>query len=77
MLLRVTVALAGLAAGAAIGGGTGVDDERDQEAAAGLESTGTSASGPSFYVWDEDPVEARRWAAELARSPALADDDFG
>jgi hypothetical protein len=60
-----------------IGSGATVQDERDQEAASSLESPGSSAWGPSFYVWDEDPTEARRWAAELTRPPVLKDDDFG
>jgi hypothetical protein len=76
--LRVTASLAGLAAGAAIDGGAAAEEEqRDPEAPSNLESAGSSASGPSFYVWDEDPREARRWAADLSRWPELKDDDFG
>ena len=53
------------------------EDEGNRETASSLESAGTSASGPSFYVWEEDREQARRWAAELERSPALKDDYFG
>jgi hypothetical protein len=73
----MTASLMGLASGSAIGGSATEQDERDQEAASSLESSGASASGASFYVWDEDPREARRWAAELTRPPVLKDDDFG
>lgn len=27
---------------------------------------GETVSGPAFYVWEEDPRQARQWGAELA-----------
>ena len=77
-LVGLAASLAGLAAGTVIGGDdVKAEDEGNRETASSLESAGTSASGPSFYVWEEDREQARRWAAELERSPALKDDYFG
>jgi len=77
-LVGLAASLAGLAAGTAIGGDDAkVEDEQSRDTASSLESTGTSASGPSFYVWDEDREQAQRWAADLERPPALKDDYFG
>jgi hypothetical protein len=75
--VSLAASLAGLAAGTAIGGDATVEDEQSRDTASSLESAGTSASGPCFYVWDEDREQARRWASELERSPALKDDYFG
>jgi hypothetical protein len=74
----LAASLAGLAAGTVIGGDdVKAEDEQSRNTASSLESAGASASGPSFYVWDEDREQARRWAAELERLPALKDDYFG
>jgi hypothetical protein len=73
----LAASLAGLAAGTALGGDAKLEEERSQDTASGQESAGTSASGPSFYVWEEDPGQAQRWAKELARPPVLKDDYFG
>jgi hypothetical protein len=75
-LLGLAASLASLAPGAAIGKETPAESERER-AASRLESTGFAASGPGFHVWEEDPREARGWAEELERRPALKDDYFG
>lgn len=31
-----------------------------------LPNRGQTVSGPAFYVWEEDPRQARQWGAELA-----------
>jgi hypothetical protein len=76
-LVGLAASLAGLAAGTVIGGDDVKAEDEGRETASSLESAGTSASGPSFYVWEEDREQARRWAAELERSPPLKDDYFG
>ena len=77
-LVGLAASLAGFYAGAAIGGDDArVEDEQSRDTASTLVSVGTSASGPGFYVWDENREQARRWAAELERPPALKDDYFG
>jgi hypothetical protein len=75
-LVGLAASLAGLAPGAAISDDAPAETERER-AASRIESTGFAASGPGFYVWEEDPRQARRWAEELERPPALKDDYFG
>jgi hypothetical protein len=31
-----------------------------------LEGGGQVVTGPAFYIWEEDPRQARQWGAELA-----------
>jgi len=49
------------------------EGERDRACLPRLEPSGYAAWGPSFYVWEEDPRQGRRWAAELSRPPASKD----
>jgi hypothetical protein len=67
-LLGLVASLASLATGSASGDELPVESERGREPARRIESGGFAASGPSFYVWDEDPRQGRQWAAELGRS---------
>jgi hypothetical protein len=47
--------------------------DRGRDPTQRIESGGFAASGPSFYVWDEDPRQGRDWAAELRRSVDASD----
>lgn len=58
--------LAGLFAGAASSDDVAIEAQRGRAPASSQEAAGFAASGQGFYVWDEDPAEARRWAAELS-----------
>jgi hypothetical protein len=42
-------------------------DERAEDRAPTPRGRGFCIEGPGFYVWDEDPGEVRRVAAELAQ----------
>jgi hypothetical protein len=77
-LIGLATSLVGLAPGAAITSDLPAESERER-AASRQEPVGSgfAASGPGFYVWDEDPRQGRRWAEELGRPPALKDDYFG
>jgi len=70
ILMSVAASVMGLAAGAAIADETPGEGERDRARLHRVESAGYAASGPNFYVWEEDPLQGRRWAAELSRTPA-------
>jgi hypothetical protein len=72
--MRWTRTLMGLAASlASFATGASISDDSPAEREAGraplprLESAGYAASGPSFYIWEEDSRQARRWATELSR----------
>ena len=54
-LLGLAASLASLGPGAAISDETPAESERERAAASRLESAGFAASGPGFYVWEEDP----------------------
>lgn len=73
--MGLVASLASLGPGAAISDETSAEGERERPSR--LESAGFAASGPNFYLWEEDPRQGRRWAAELERPPALKDDYFG
>jgi len=75
--MSVAASLVGLATGTAIGDEAPGEGKRDGAASPRLESAGYAESGPSFYIWEEDSRQGRRWAAELARPPLLKDDYFG
>jgi len=73
--LGLLASLTGLLAGAGTGDDVTLEAERDRAPTRSEEAQGLAASGPGFYVWDEDPAQARRWAAELAgdaRAPGAA-----
>jgi hypothetical protein len=47
----------------------GAKPERSAESQRGPWSdTGQIVMGPSFYVWDESPRQAREWGVELANA---------
>jgi hypothetical protein len=73
--MGLVASLASLGPGAAISDQTPAESERERPSR--LESRGFAASGPGFYVWEEDSKQGRRWAAELERPPVLKDDYFG
>jgi hypothetical protein len=66
-VIGVAASLVGFGTGPATSDETAAEAEGVRAAWPGLESEGFAASGPSFYVWDEDAGQVRRWAAELAR----------
>ena len=76
-LVSVTASLVGFATSPAIGDEAPGECKRDGTVSPRLESAGYAASGPSFYVWEEDSRQARRWAAELSRDPASSTDGSG
>ncbi|HKA13836.1 MAG TPA: hypothetical protein VKH41_02360 [Myxococcota bacterium] len=47
-------------------GATRPDSERSQRGA--WSAPGQIVMGPSFYVWDESPKQAREWGVELANA---------
>jgi hypothetical protein len=65
-IVSLTASLAGITAGAAPP--EEAETNAGREPATGLETSGFSASGPSFYVWEENARQGRRWAAELSHS---------
>lgn len=73
--LGVMASLAGFLAGANASDEAASEAERGRAPAQrqGREAAGLAASGPGFYVWDEDGVAARRWAAELAQGAPLVE----
>ena len=68
-LTIVPASLVGFAAGPAVTDEGSAERKRDRAPSPRLESAGYAASGPSFYVWEEDSRQGRRWAAELSRPP--------
>lgn len=77
MLVGVAASLASFATGAATTDEVPVESERGREPTERVEATGYAASGPSFYVWDEDPRQGRQWAAELGRGGDPSSDGAG
>jgi hypothetical protein len=69
-LLRVPASLAGFSAGGAVRAAEAAEEQRDRRSAPRRGRTGLAASGPGYFVWDEDPRHAVRWAAELAGGPS-------
>ena len=67
-LVSVVASLASFSAGAATTDEIPAEDERGCAPTLRLETAGYAASGPSFYVWEEDSRQGRQWAAELARA---------
>ena len=67
-LVSLVASLASFATGSASSDELPAERERGREPAQRIELGGFAASGPSFYVWDEDPRQGRQWAAELRRS---------
>ena len=74
-LMGLVASLASLGPGAAISDEPPAEGERERPSR--LESGGFAASGPGFYLWEEDSKQGRRWEADLTRWPELKDDDFG
>jgi hypothetical protein len=68
-LLGLAASLASFAAGASISDDSPAEGEAGRAPLPRLESAGYAASGPSFYVWEEDSRQGRRWATELSRQP--------
>jgi len=68
-LIGVAASLVGFAASPATSDESPAEAQRDRTARPRLEAEGWAASGPSFYVWEEDARQGRRWAAELSRHP--------
>jgi hypothetical protein len=66
ILVSVVASLASFATGSA--SSDELPAERERDPAQRIESGGFAASGPSFYVWEEDLRQGRQWAAELERS---------
>jgi hypothetical protein len=67
-LVSLVASLASFATGASASDELPAEGERRREPARQIESGGFQASGPRFYVWDEDPRHARAWAEALRRS---------
>ena len=76
-LMGVAASLASLATGAAMTDDSPTELERGRARLPRLESAGYAASGPSFYIWEEDSRQGRRWAAELARQSGSSIDGSG
>ena len=76
-LMSVVASLVGVATGTAISDEALAEGKRDRAVRTRLESRGYAASGSSFYVWEEDPQQGRRWAAELSRPPGASGDGSG
>ena len=64
---RVVASRASFAKGSESGDERPAVRKRGRVPAQRIASGGFAASGPSFYVWDEDPRQGRQWAAELRR----------
>jgi hypothetical protein len=69
-LVSVVASLASFTAGTASSEDISGESDRGRDPTPRIEVGGYVASGPSFYVWDEDPQQGRDWAAELRRSAA-------
>jgi hypothetical protein len=65
-LVGVVASLASFATSATTNDDVPGESERGLTASQRLETTGYAASGPSFYVWEEDPRQGRQWRAELS-----------
>ena len=68
-LIGVAASLVGFATSPATNDESPAEAQRDRAMRPRLESEGWAASGPSFYVWEEDARQGRRWAADLAFRP--------
>jgi len=66
-VLSVAASLVGLATGSPMTDEAPAEGERGSAPLPRVESAGYAASGPSFYIWEEDSGQGRRWAAELSR----------
>ena len=66
-LMGLAASLASFATGASISDDSPAEGEGGRAPVPRLESAGYAASGPSFYVWEEDSRQGRRWATELSR----------
>jgi len=75
-LVSLAASLVGFATGPATTDEVSAEGKRDRAPLPRLESAGYATSGPSFYVWEEDSRQGRRWAAELSprAHPRLAGD---
>lgn len=47
-------------------GTNGAQEARPSPGRTAGQPAGQTVSGPGFYVWEEDPRQARQWGAELA-----------
>jgi hypothetical protein len=65
-LVGVLASLVSFSTGGVTNDEASVEGERGRAPTQRFERAGFAASGPKFYVWEEDSRQGRDWAAELA-----------